>query len=301
MDHEKWTQTQIRRFKQLNIDPVNIDQVNINQVNIDPVNINQGQLSGNSISSNQRNKLFQQLEKKQVKAEKEKLTDLLTHVKKTAIQQLCENIEDELFTNGYTKVSTPTIITQKALEKINISQAHPLSKQVFWLNDKQCLRPMLATNLYSLMQDLSRLNLRPIRFYEIGSCFRKESKGASHCNEFTMLNIVEMGIDEEERNNRLESIAKIIMQAAGIKTYTLEKEDSEVYGSTIDVIAGKEKIEVASGAIGPHPLDSAWGITDTWVGIGFGIERLLMVSKGDSSISRWSRNLTYLDSICLKI
>ncbi len=195
----------------------------------------------------------------------------------------------------------PTIITKLALKKMTIDDDHPLTKQVFWLNDKQCLRAMLAPNLYSLMKDFGQLSQRPIRFYEIGSCFRKESSGARHSNEFTMLNLVEMGLPEQDRQDRLETLAKIVMKAANINDFCFESEDSKVYGSTLDVLAGPAQIEVASGAMGPHPLDTAWGITDTWVGMGFGLERLLMTSKEDNSIGKWAKNLSYIDGICLNL
>ena len=148
---------------------------------------------------------------------------------------------------------------------------------------------MLAPNLYSLMVDFGRLKHRPIRFFEIGSCFRKESDGARHNSEFTMLNLVEMGLPKEDRLDRLKELATIIVKAAGFDDYKFENEDSKVYGTTLDVAAGPENIEVASGAMGPHPLDAAWGVTDTWVGIGFGLERLLMISQNDTSIGKWGK------------
>jgi phenylalanyl-tRNA synthetase alpha chain len=66
-------------------------------------------------------------------------------------------------------------------------------------------------------------------------------------------------------------------------------------------VAGPEHIEVASGAMGPHPLDAAWGITDTWVGMGFGIERLLMTSVKDTTIGKWGKSISYFNGIRLKI
>ncbi len=51
--------------------------------------------------------------------------------------------------------------------------------------------------------------------------------------------------------------------------------------------------------MGPHPLDIAWGIADTWVGLGFGLERLLMTAAGETSISRWGKSLTFLNGIHL--
>lgn len=281
MSESNWTQTQTRRLKELGLNPENI-QVDFS-------------------TPTDRNRLFQQIEKQQVKIEKEKLANLLTQTQKTQIQLLRERLEQALHLHGFTGVHTPTIISKQALKKMSIDENHPLTKQVFWLNDKQCLRPMLAPNLYSLMQDFGRLNKKPVRFFEIGSCFRKESQGARHSNEFTMLNLVEMGLPEQDRQERLESLATAIMDTAAISDYHFEREDSEVYGSTLDVVAGSGEIEVASGAMGPHPLDAAWGVTESWVGIGFGLERLLMVSKLETSIGKWTKNLTYVDGICLSI
>ncbi|MBU1342404.1 MAG: hypothetical protein KKD66_12345, partial [Proteobacteria bacterium] len=34
---------------------------------------------------------------------------------------------------------------------------------------------------------------------------------------------------------------------------------------------------------------------------GFGVERLLMISKGDTFIGKWGKNLSYLDGIRLSI
>lgn len=282
----EWTQTQIRRFKELGLDPelTGTDQ-------------EMSQFS----TPEERNKIFQKIEKKQVQNQRDQLTDLLKQTKKTRIQLLREQLEHTLYTLGFTAVSTPTIITKQALEKMTINEDHPLTKQIFWLNDKQCLRPMLAPNLYSLMMDFSRLNKPPIRFFEIGSCFRKESSGARHASEFTMLNLVEMGILEQGRQQRVEFLAEEMMKAANIENYRFEMEASKVYGSTLDIVAGSDRIEVASGAMGPHPLDAAWGITDTWVGMGFGLERLLMVSEHDMSIGRWAKSLAYVDGICLSV
>ncbi|MEJ2023485.1 MAG: pyrrolysine--tRNA(Pyl) ligase large subunit, partial [Deltaproteobacteria bacterium] len=81
----------------------------------------------------------------------------------------------------------------------------------------------------------------------------------------------------------------------------LETEESEVYGETLDVVSKGTNIELGSGAMGPHPLDRAGKITDTWVGIGFGLERLLMASEGKASLGRMGRSLTYLDGIRLNV
>lgn len=281
MTKDKWTPTQIRRMSELGLDPNDLPE--------------------DFTTPRERDREFQKLEKKQVQAQRKNLNNLLNQVKKTQIQDLRERIEQALFKEGFTGVSTPIIMKKQALEKMTISEDHPLAKQIFWLNSNQCLRPMLAPNLYSLMQDFSRSRQRPIRFFEIGSCFRKESSGARHSNEFTMLNLVEMGTPEQECIDRLKSLARMIMAVSGIEDYLFESEDSAVYGSTLDVVSGAERIEVASGAVGPHPLDAAWDIIDTWVGIGFGLERLLMTANKETSIGRWVKSLSYLDGICLNI
>ncbi|MCF6246799.1 MAG: hypothetical protein L3J69_05500 [Desulfobacula sp.] len=274
-----WTGVQSRRLKELGVDletcPVNFST---------PV---------------ERNKLFQQIEKKEVRSQRAKLSEFLARGKKSHLELLKEKISLTLHNQGFYRVTTPTIITKTALAKMTIDENHPLFHQVCWINEKQCLRPMLAPNLYSLMMDLGRLNHRPIRFFEMGPCFRNESDGARHNYEFTMLNLVEMGLAKEDRHARLEELASIVAAASGLTDFQFESEDSKVYGSTLDIVAGHEKIEVASGAMGPHPLDAAWGITDTWVGMGFGIERLLMVSRGDTTIGKWGKSLSYLNGIRL--
>ncbi|HZK02440.1 MAG TPA: hypothetical protein VFC96_06235, partial [Anaerovoracaceae bacterium] len=74
----------------------------------------------------------------------------------------------------------------------------------------------------------------------------------------------------------------------------------EVYGETLDVV--KDDIELGSGAFGPHPLDEKWGIFDTtWAGIGFGLERIAMVSGDYSGIKRIGRSIAFLDGSRLNI
>ncbi len=116
-----------------------------------------------------------------------------------------------------------------------------------------------------------------------------------------MLNLVEMGLPEKDRHKKIVELAALVVEAAGVKDYRLVTETSEIYGDTIDVVAGKDQVEVASTAMGPHPLDRAWKITDTWVGIGFGLERLLMVKEKSKSLAKMGRSLSYLDGIRLNI
>lgn len=279
MSTAAWTITQQRRLKELGGNPDDSPP--------------------SFADDSERNKLFQRIEKKLVQKQQEKLTAFLQQGGRVGLETLTERLTSALCNEGFTRVITPTILSKSTLKKMTIDDDHPLTSQVYWISNKQCLRPMLAPNLYSLMKDFSRLRHRPIRFFEIGPCFRKESDGAKHNSEFTMLNLVEMGTPEEEKLGRLRELAALVATAAGLNNYQFETEESTVYGSTIDVVAGPGKIEVASGAMGPHPLDIAWGITDIWVGLGFGLERLLMTAAGETSISRWGKSLTFLNGIHL--
>ena len=184
---------------------------------------------------------------------------------------------------------------------MSIDDHHPLATQIFWLGKDRCLRPMLAPHLYFVLKDLLRIWEKPVRIFEIGSCFRKESQGAQHANEFTMLNLVEMGLDSEIRQNRLEDLAALIARTAGIDNYGFQPVDSAVYGETVDIVAGDDRLEIGSSAMGPHVLDQAWQVTDAWVGIGFGLERLLMVAENINSLGKVGRSLGYLDGIRLNL
>jgi phenylalanyl-tRNA synthetase alpha chain len=160
---------------------------------------------------------------------------------------------------------------------------------------------MLAPHLYCLLQNLLRLWEKPVRLFEVGPCFRRESGGARHTREFTMLNLVEVGLPVGERASRLRELAGWVANAAGLGDYRIAVAKSKIYGETIDILAGQQNLEVGSGAMGPHALDKPWRITDTWVGIGFGLERLLMVVENASSLAKLGRSLSYLDGIRLNI
>jgi len=274
-----WSDIQFKRLKELGGDPEAV--------------------SASFDSNDARNRCFQGLEKKLVKQEKLRLNEFLNGQLQTRLYKLECRLTEALNQQGFSRVSTSTMISKSQLAKMSIDENHPLFNQVYWVSDKQCLRPMLAPNLYSLMYELARGAKKPIRFFEIGSCFRKESNTARHSSEFTMLNLVEMGLPKEGRLERLKELGKIITEAAGLKDCDFAKETSAVYGDTIDIVCGENKTEIASGAMGPHPLDHAWRITDTWVGLGFGLERMVMMNQGSDSISKWGKSLAYMDGIRL--
>ncbi|MDW5563870.1 MAG: pyrrolysine--tRNA(Pyl) ligase large subunit [Methanomassiliicoccus sp.] len=222
---------------------------------------------------------------------------------RTAIRAIAEtparnpvaSLEDELAKvlnqRGFVEVKTPMIISGVSLTKMGIADGHPLLDQVFWVGSKKCLRPMLAPNLYFLMRHLKRSIPLPMRLFEIGPCFRKESRGSNHLEEFTMLNLVELGPDGDAMD-RLREHAEAVMGAVHLD-YELVVTESEVYGKTLDVEVNG--VELASGAVGPLPMDEAHGITDPWAGIGFGLERIAMLQRGERNIKKVGRSLIYLN------
>ena len=93
---------------------------------------------------------------------------------------------------------------------------------------------------------------QPVRIFEIGPCFRKESQGAQHLNEFTMLNLVEFAEEcSEGQMNRLKELLPAPCLQQVFQVTELEITTSEVYGETLDVV--KDQVELGSGAYGPHP------------------------------------------------
>ncbi|MBU7008391.1 hypothetical protein [Phosphitispora fastidiosa] len=48
-------------------------------------------------------------------------------------------------------------------------------------------------------------------------------------------------------------------------------------------------------------MDNNWEVTEPWVGVGFGLERLVMAKEGFSQIRRAGRSLVYLGGARLNI
>jgi pyrrolysyl-tRNA synthetase-like protein len=275
-----WSEIQTKRLKALDAD--------------------QTQLSARFEDQTQRDRAFQKLEGALAKKRKNDLEEMRKIYGRPELCRMESRLVETLVQAGFVQVITPTILSRGLLAKMGVTETHDLFKQIFWVDKDRCLRPMLAPHLYYVIKDLLRLWEKPVGIFEIGSCFRKESQGARHSSEFTMLNLCEFGLPEEERSQRIREMADLVTRAAGIEEYRLEKEESTVYGETVDVMS-LDGLELGSGAMGPHPLDRAWRITDTWVGIGFGLERLLMTVRGGDSIGKMGRSLAYLDGVTLNI
>lgn len=258
-------------------------------------------LSCSFTSAAERDEAFRALERDLTAACRGRLLRLVDETHAPALLAVQEILSDWLRKKeGFTQVATPIIITSDMLDKMTITEGHPLREQIYWLDSKRCLRPMLAPNLYVVMRDLSRAVKKPVRIFEAGSCFRKETKGAQHLSEFTMLNLVEYAIVEEgAQMARLTELAKGAMEALGIEGYELKKEASDVYGETLDVEL--HGVELASGSFGPHPLDPHWGVFTTWVGLGLGLERVAMAREGFHNVRRVSRSVGFLDGAPLRL
>ena len=252
-------------------------------------------------STEDREQAYQKLEKQIVADHRRRLSQIQRAGARPALCSLENILADVLVNQGFTQVATPVLMSRGLLTKMSIDAGHPLQSQIFWVDKNICLRPMLAPHLYYILVDLLRLWDRPVRIFEIGPCFRKESQGSLHSSEFTMLNLVEMGLPIEDREGRIKQLGSLISEAAGIKDFEFEIVKSEIYGDTIDIVAGSDRNEIASSAMGPHPLDRPWKINDTWVGIGFGLERLLMAAENTKNLAKMGRSLTYLNGIRLNI
>jgi len=261
--------------------------------------VTEAQIATTFNNAEERNRAYQNLEQELVARGMELLLQYRTITRQPALTTLEVSLTNTLAAVGFSQVATPILLSKGLLAKMTITKEHPLFKQVFWLDERKCLRPMLAPNLYFVLKDLLRLWPHPVSIFEIGPCFRKDTQGGKHQQEFTMLNLVEMGLPQEQCSARLNELAALVLKAAGIENYTVETETSDVYDETIDLV--KDDLELGSGAIGPHPLDVNWGITVPWVGIGFGLERLLMAKEGHSNIQRAGRSLTYLNGTRLNL
>jgi pyrrolysyl-tRNA synthetase-like protein len=273
------TTTQAQRLRELGADPLVLDVA--------------------FLDARARDATFKQLEDGLVRSGRRRLQEMRAGRRAPQLVELETCLRNALSSAGFVQVVTPVIITTDALAKMGIAHGHPLRDQVFWLDDGRCLRPMLAPNLYTLLRRLGRIWSRPFGIFEIGPCFRRDSKGASHLNEFTMLNLVEMGQPAEECPARLEELAALVMSASGVAAYELVRTQSEVYGEMVDVEVGGA--EVCSAGCGPNPLDGNWGIVEPWVGLGFGLERLIMTREGYPNIERAGRSLSYVDGVRLNI
>ena len=276
-----WTETQLRRLQELDASESDLNQRFENAA--------------------AREAAFQKIEKMRAQELRQQLKTFREVDLRPGLCRIEAKLTDTLIKQGFVQVTTPIMMSKGLLQKMSIDANHPLNSQIYWLDKNKCLRPMQAPHRSYVLGDLMSKWDKPVKIFEVGPCFRKESHGAQHSSEFTMLKLVEMGLPADQRKDRIQELGALVSETAGVSEYRFEKIASEIYGNTIDILAGKDQVEVGSAAMGPHPLDRPWKITDTWVGIGFGLERLLMVAANSSNLAKMGRSLTYLDGIRLNI
>lgn len=247
-----------------------------------------------------RNAEFQRLERAAVSMNRNSLHTFIGEAREPALCHLESILATRLHEEGFARVVTPTVITSDQLDRMSVDADNPLRKQVFWVDDTHCLRPMLAPGLYTVSRKLMTSLSPSLRIFEVGSCFRRESEGRRHLQEFTMINLVEWNTPLEKRDDRLRGFIELILDAAGISDWLLEGDQSVVYGEGLDAVDSRG-LELASSSMGPHRLDALWDIDCSWVGVGFGLERLLESRENRTNIHRFARSTTYLDGAALNI
>lgn len=247
-------------------------------------------------TAEERDAAFKNEEKRVIKESRAHLRAMRDAASPALVSELAATASAFLRERGFMELSTPIMIPKMFLERMGIDGAHDLHEQVFWLDGKTCLRPMLACGLYETSRKLIDILGTPLSVFEIGPCFRRESRGSHHLENFTMLNFVEWGIEESEKQERAAQLVDGLMGLLGLD-YEIVEEESTVYGKTFDVEVGGT--ELASGAFGPHPLDPAWNITTTWLGVGMGLERAVCLRQGIDNIQKVGRSVAYHNGFSL--
>lgn len=237
-------------------------------------------------------KPFRELESELVARRKNDFQRLYVNDREDYLGKLERDITKFFVDRGFLEIKSPILIPAEYVERMGINSDTELSKQVFRVDKNLCLRPMLAPTLYNYLRKLDRILPDPIKIFEIGPCYRKESDGKEHLEEFTMVNFCQMGSGCTREN--LEALIKEFLDYLEID-FEIVGDSCMVYGDTLDIMHGD--LELSSAVVGPVPLDREWGIDKPWIGAGFGLERLLKVMHGFKNIKRASRSESYYNGI----
>lgn len=236
--------------------------------------------------------LFRELESELLARRKDDMQRIYAEERENYLGKLERDITKFFVERGFLEIKSPILIPAEYIERMGIDSDTELSKQVFRVDKNFCLRPMLAPNLYNYLRKLDKVLPDPIKIFEIGPCYRKESEGKEHLEEFTMLNFCQMGSGCTREN--LEAIIKEFLDYLKID-FEIVGDSCMVYGDTLDVMHGD--LELSSAVVGPIPLDREWGIDKPWIGAGFGLERLLKVKHDFKNIKRAARSESYYNGI----
>ena len=223
---------------------------------------------------------------------KAELRDIYAGSRENMLAKLERDISAFLISKGFIEIKSSILIPEEYIIRMGIDKDAELSKQIFRTDSGQCLRPMLAPVLYNYLHRFDKILPDPIKIFEIGPCYRKESDGSSHLEEFTMVNFCQMG--EGSTRENLVQLLDEFLTYLDIE-YRIEGDECMVYGATVDVMHGD--MELSSAVVGPVPMDIDWGINKPWIGAGFGLERLLKAKHKFKNIKRGSRSEYYYNGI----
>jgi len=235
---------------------------------------------------------FDKLESELLTIRKGDLQRIYAKEQENYLGKLERDITKFFVERGFLEIKSPILIPVEYVERMGIDSDTELSKQVFRIDKNLCLRPMLAPNLYNYLRKFDNVLPDPIKIFEIGPCYRKESDGKEHLEEFTMLNFCQMGSGCTRES--LEAIIREFLEYLEID-FEIIGDSCMVYGDTLDVMHGD--LELSSAVVGPIPLDREWCIDKPWMGAGFGLERLLKVKHKFKNIKRAARSESYYNGI----
>lgn len=244
------------------------------------------------ISFSKEKRSFQELEVTLINKRKEDLREVYEDSRENLLGKLERQITEFFVDRGFMEIKSPILIPFKYMERMGVGEDTKLSQQIFRVDENMCLRPMLAPGLYNYLYKFDNVLPDPIRIFEIGPCYRKESDGKSHLEEFTMLNFCQMGSKCTRENLIL--LIQDFLDFLNIE-HEIVSDNCMVYGETIDVL--HKDMELSSAVVGPIPQDIDWGINKPWMGAGFGLERLLKVMHNFKTIKRAARCENYYNGI----
>jgi pyrrolysyl-tRNA synthetase len=244
------------------------------------------------ISFSKEKRSFQELEVTLINKRKEDLREVYEDSRENLLGKLERQITEFFVDRGFMEIKSPILIPFEYMERMGVGEDTKLSQQIFRVDENMCLRPMLAPGLYNYLYKFDKVLPDPIRIFEIGPCYRKESDGKSHLEEFTMLNFCQMGSKCTRENLIL--LIQDFLDFLNIE-HEIVSDNCMVYGETIDVL--HKDMELSSAVVGPIPQDIDWGINKPWMGAGFGLERLLKVMHNFKTIKRAARCENYYNGI----
>ncbi|WNY27786.1 pyrrolysine--tRNA(Pyl) ligase [Methanolapillus ohkumae] len=253
-------------------------------------------VSDDEIDLEQTDMSFSEIESLLTGRRKKELCDIYANSREHMLAKLERDISAFLISKGFIEIKSSILIPEEYIIRMGIDKDEELSKQIFRTDDNLCLRPMLAPVLYNYLARFDKVLPDPVKIFEIGPCYRKESDGSSHLEEFTMVNFCQMG--EGSTRENLIALLDEFLTFLGID-YTIEGDECMVYGATVDVMHGD--MELSSAVVGPVPMDMDWGVSKPWIGAGFGLERLLKARHKFKNIKRGSRSEFYYNGIYTKL